>query len=184
MSAILPRFSQITILHGKGDTPVGQVGRLESILRAAYPMIEFSRPLIPNLPTKEAYEWIAAQYVRRFKPNSLLIGMERGGLIASAIQTAFPVLHLSVVAINSPTSEGGVHASQCQAPMSRMALFSSAYPPLKNNCTWHTHSPLAFDCTWLSKGCDAYYPLAYLISAFMGGRDMEKEVSLMFPPSV
>src|SRR5271154_6896874 len=111
----LPRFSQITILHGKDDNPNGQVQRLEAILKASFPMIGFSRPLIPNLPPKEAYNWVAAQYVKRFNPNSLLIGLERGGLIACAIQTAFPALRLSVVAVNSPTAEGGLFASQCHA---------------------------------------------------------------------
>jgi hypothetical protein len=180
----LPRFSQITILHGKTDTPNGQVQRLESILKAAYPMLEFSRPLIPNLPTKEALDWITQQYVKRIKPSSLLIGLERCGLIACAIQTKFPALRLSAVAINSPTADGGVSASLCQNSYSRMALYSSAYAPIKGTCQWLTYSPLAFDVSWLAKGCDAYYPLAYLISAFMGNKDMEKEVSLMFPPSV
>ena len=180
----LPRFSQITILHGKNDTLNGQVQRLESILKQAYPMIEFSRPLVPNLPAKEAYDWVAAQYVKRIKPNSLIVGLERGGLIACAIQTAFSALHLSAVAINAPTAEGNLHATACQTAYSRMALYSSAYPPIKGNCGWNSYSPLAYDCSWLAKGCDAYYPLTYLISAFMGNRDMEKEVSLMFPPSV
>jgi hypothetical protein len=180
----LPRFSQITILHGKTDTPNGQVQRLESVLKAAYPMLEFSRPLIPNVPTKEALDWIAAQYIKRIKPNSLLVGLDRGGLLACAIQTKFPALRLSAVAINAPTADNGVSASICLSSYSRMALYSSAYPPVKGVCNWQTFSPLAFDCSWLAKGCDAYYPLAYLISAFMGNKDMEKEVSLMFPPSV
>jgi hypothetical protein len=180
----LPRFSQITILHGKDDTVNGQVQRLESILKAAYPMIDFQRPLIPNLAPKEACDWIAERYVQRFKPGSLLVGLERGGLIACAIQSKFPALKLSAVAINAPTGEGDLHASTCLNSYSRMALYSSAYPPIKSNCGWHVYSPLAFDVTWLAKGCDAYYPLAYLISAFMGNKDMEKEVALMFPPSV
>lgn len=180
----LPRFSQITILHGKDDNPNGQVQKLESIMKAAYPMIEFSRPLIPNLPPQEACDWIAAQYVKRLKPNSLLVGLERGGLIACAVQAKFPALKLSAVAVNAPTVEGNLHASTCANSYSRMSLYSSAYPPIKLSCQWHAYSPLSFDCSWLAKGCDAYYPLAYLISAFMGNKDMEKEVSLMFPPSV
>ena len=180
----LPRFSQITILHGRDDNPNGQVQRLESILKAAYPMLEFSRPLIPNVSTKEASEWFAQQYVKRIKSGSLLVGLDRGGLIACAIQAKFPALKLSAVAINAPTMDGGLAASVCQNSYSRMALYSSAYPPIKGKSLWQTFSPLAFDVEWLAKGCDAYYPLAYLISAFMGNKDMEKEVALMFPPSV
>jgi hypothetical protein len=175
-------FKQITLLHGKDDLPSGSVLRLENLLRAAFPNMEFCRPLIPKLTAKDTVDFIKRNFMGRIKPNSLLVGLERGGLIACDLQSSFPALHLSVVAVNSPTREIGVQASPCQTSASRMALYSSAYLPKECN-DWYFYAPLNYDVEWLSKGV-AYYPVAYLITAFMGGRDMEKEVALMFPPSV
>jgi hypothetical protein len=184
----LPRLPQTILFHGKEDLPNGNVLRLENLLRASFPNMEFARPLIPSwMSTSEAIEFVKTAFANRIKTGSFLVGIGRGGLIACALQSAFPALHLSVVAVNSPTRERNAkkeiiaQASPCQNSYSRMALYSSAYLPMEND--WHLYAPLHFDVSWLSKGV-VFYPIAYLISAFLGGRDMEKEVSNMFPPSV
>jgi len=173
---------QITLLHGKGDSPDGSVKSLENVLRSAHPMIQYARPLIPNdLATDKAFEWFEKFYLYRVPQDSLLVGIDRGGLIACAIQAALPGLHLSVVAINSPTDEDRLTAEPCASAYSRLALYSSAYAPIKGRCDWKSITPRSYDVEWLTSGCKNFYPLAYLISAYSRGADMDKEVSMMFP---
>lgn len=174
------RFSQITLLHGRDELPNGSVERVEALLRSSHPMVQYARPLIPtDLDTKAALAWAQRYFVYRMQPESLVVGMGRGGLIASVIQSELPGLRLAVAAINSPTNEDGVFA---EPSVDRLALYSSAFQPIKGCCDWSTLTPLAYDVPWLSKGFEQFYPLAYLISAWSRGvKDMDKQVSLMFP---
>lgn len=174
------RLNQITFLHGRDELPNGgTVERLETVLRSSYPRLDYARPLIPSdLDAKQAADFFERYYLYRLDPGSLLVGVERGGLIACAVQSAFPALKLSVVAINSPTEEDGlvVPAFAC------LALYSSAYEPIKGRCDWKSLTPLAYDVPWLSEGCEnRSYPLSYLISSYSHGGDMGKEVSMLFP---
>jgi hypothetical protein len=176
------RFSQIMLLHGQDELPSGSVERLEALLRTSHPMVKYSRPLIPmEYDTKAALDFVERYYVYRMDANSLLVGVGRGGLIASAIQFKLPALSLSVAAINSPTDEDGVTAGLSGR---RLALYSSAYKPIAGRCDWHGSSPLAYDLPWLANGCENFYPLAYLISSWAQGAAMDKEISMMFPPEV
>lgn len=173
------RFSQITLLHGREETPAGSVEKLESLLRSSHPMVQYVRPLIPvNLDTKAALAWARQYYIYRMQPESLVIGFERGGLIASAIQAEMPGLKLAVAAINSPTNEDGVFA---ETSIDRLALYSSAYQPIKGRSDWSSITAFAYDVPWLAKGCEQFYPLAYLISSWARGADMDKQVAMMFP---
>lgn len=172
------RFSQITLLHGRDESPDGSVANLEALLRTSHPMVGYNRPLIPaHLNTKEALEWVERYYTYRLDQNSMLVGFYRGGLIACALQEKFPALHLSAVAINSPTNEDGVVLSGADR---RLALYSSAYKLIAGRCDWAAKSSLAFDLPWLTEGQN-FYPLAYLISAWARNAAMNKEVAMMFP---
>lgn len=176
------RFSHITLLHGRDESPDGSVARLEALLRTSHPMVDYHRPLIPaHLNTKEALEWVERYYVYRMDKDSMLVGVNRGGLIACALQEKFPALRLSAVAINSTTTEDGVTLGEAGH---RLALYSSAYKLIAGRCDWGAVSPLAYDLPWLAEGCQNFYPLAYLISAWARGAMMNKEVSLMFPAKV
>jgi hypothetical protein len=180
----MTRFPQITLLHGKGDSPEGSVKSLEVALRSAHPMLQYARPLIPdNLDAEKAAEWFENFYLYRVPQASLLVGIDRGGLIACAVQNALPGLRLSVVAINAPTEEDGLIAYP-SAPESRLALYSSTYPPVKGRCDWKKLTSLAYDVSWLTPGCENFYPLAYLISAWSRNADMDKEISMLFPPAL
>jgi hypothetical protein len=177
---ITPRFNQITFIHGRNGLPSGHVERLEAILRASYPTVLFACPFIPSdLDTKEAFEFVRKNYASRVQADSLLVGLERGGLIACAVQSAFPALNLSVFAINAPTEEDGLFAEPCP-PHTRLALYSSAYAPIKRHCNWKTLTSTAYDVPWLASGKNLY-PLAYLISGYSHGADMDKQVAMMFP---
>lgn len=177
------RFSHITLLHGRDELPNGSVERLEALLRTSHPMVDYARPLIPaNLNTKAALQFVERFFVYRIPQDSLLVGVGRGGLIASAVQYKLPALRLSVAAINSPTDEDGVSAELWGH---RLALYSSVYKPIAGHCDWDVASPAAYDLPWLANGCENnLYPLAYLISAWARDAAMNKEVSLMFPPEV
>jgi hypothetical protein len=196
----MSRFTEIVWLHGR-DEHSGDVARLSGIL-GSDPWVNHHRPLIPDIPADLALDWVRQAYGSRIKKGSLLVGMERGGLIGCALQSALPALDLSVFAVNSPTEEGsllagtfpftysavpvaGVSIPVRQCHYARVALYSSAYGPIGGRCDWAKHSPLAFDVPWLREGAgNAYYPVSYLVSAFMRGADMRKEVSLMFPATV
>jgi len=182
---LLPRFSHVTFLHGKGELPDGPVAHLEAILALAYPEVTFARPLIPDLPTDEAGEWVM-RYGPNLKPKSLLVGMGRGGLLACALRGIFPVLDLYVFAVNAPTKENSLAAQSTGVGFENRvcALYSSAYPPIKGRCEWAAVSPLAFDVPWLTQGVDSYYPISYLIASYLRGQDMRKEVSMLFPATV
>jgi hypothetical protein len=112
--------------------------------------------------------------------DSLIVGFGRGGLLACALQQRVPVLRLSAFAINAPVSEGKVMAEMNESFYSRVSVYNSGYKPIKGNCNWAAHSSMAYDVPWLAHG-DAYYPTAYLISAYGRHADMEQEIKLIFP---
>ena len=182
---MMNRFSQITILHGKDDTPSGTVQALETALKSAHPMVQYARPLIPpDLTAEKAVEWFERYYLYRVPENSLLVGIDRGGLIACAVQSAVPGLGLSVVAINAPTSEDKLAVEPYFSLQTRLALYSSAYAPIQGRCDWKAVTKAAYDLPWLADGYKNFFALAYMISAFSRNSDMDKEVAMMFPPSV
>jgi hypothetical protein len=182
---ITPRFNQITLLHGRNELPNGKfpgvTEHLEAILHAAYPAVLFACPFVPSdLGAKDAFFFVRKNYVSRMQADSLLVGLERGGLIACAVQDAFPALRLSVFAANSPTEDDKLVVEPCDSH-TRLALYSSAYPPIKGRCDWKALTSTAYDVPWLASGCKNLYPLAYLISAYSHGVDMDKQVAMMFP---
>jgi len=174
-----PRFTQITLLHGRDELTDGAVARLEETLHRTYPMTNYTRPLIPDVASREALAIFKEHHAKRLQPDSLIVGFERGGLLACALQSEFPALRLSAFAINAPTFDISLRALPWVN--GRAALYSSAYPPIKDRCNWASITPLAFDVPWLAQGHTNFYPLAYLISAFSKGLDMDREVRLMFP---
>lgn len=178
-----PRFSHITFLHDANDLPNGRVAQLADILKRQYPSITISRPYIPTVPTGEALSWVK-QYVARVPAKSLIIGMGRGGLLACALQSNFPALNFSVVAVNAPTEEDGVYASES---LDRVVLYSSLYEPIKGRCDWQDLAMWSFEVSWLTSGQDAFYPTMYMISAYLQGDasstalDLLKAANMLVP---
>jgi hypothetical protein len=174
-------FSQITILHDKNDSPAGAPASLLSVMRGAFPEIRYSTPYLPpGLPAQDALDFLTDNYMRMVHRDSLIVGFGRGGLLACALQQRVPVLRLSAFALNAPVSDGKVAAEMNENFYSRVSVYSSAFKPIKNNCNWASHSSMAYDVPWLANG-DAYYPTAYLISAYGRHADMEQEIKLIFP---
>jgi hypothetical protein len=174
-------FSQITVLHDKNDSPAGSPATLLSIMQGAYPEISYSTPYLPpGIRTEDALDFLTDNYARMVHRDALLVGFGRGGLLACALQQRVPVLRLSAFAINAPVRDGTVRAEMNQNFYSRVSVYSSIYPPIKGNCEWDMHSSMAYDVPWLTKE-PAYYPIAYLISAYGRHADMEQEIKLIFP---
>jgi hypothetical protein len=182
----MSRFADIVWLHGRDERPgEGPTSRIAKLTVGTYPMISYHRPYIPTVTTEDAVTFVKDNYASRIKRGSLLVGLHRGGLIACALQHAFPALVLSVFAVNSPSEDSGVpNFPAVGNPGNRVALYSSAFVPIKSRCDWQATAQ-DFDVTWLRDGIgNAYYPVTYLLSAFMRGLDMRKEVSRMFPATV
>lgn len=172
------RFTHVVFFHGAEELPNGMVAQLEDILKSAYSDVKFFRPYIPNVPSDEAYKCLA-QFMPALKPNSLLVGIGRGGLLAARLQKSFPALHFHVIAINSPTVDATLSAGLFYPD--RAAFFSSLYAPIAARCNWANISPLSFDLNWLKSGKNHFHALCYLISAYMQGLDMIDTVAHLFP---
>jgi len=176
----MSRFADVVWL-GRGDT----VARLSAVLDRKDPFVLHRAPYVPDIPAAEALAFVTQNYASKLRKGSLLVGLERGGLLACCLQRSFPALSLSVFAVNSPTREGDIITMPAVGnPANRAALFSSAYKPIRGRCDWDFTAE-SLDVGWLREGlADAVYPVSYLISAYMRGSDMKKEVSLLFPATV
>lgn len=174
-------FRQITILPDKGETPAGSPTSLLNVIKGAFPEISYHTPYLPpGLDTADALRFLTDHYTRHIERDSLVVGFGRGGLLAVALQQAVPTLRLHAFAVNAPTQDGGVWAKMNESYYSRIAVYSSAYPPIRDVCHWEECSGMAYNVPWLSKG-DVYYPLAYLIAAYGRGADINEEIKLIFP---
>jgi len=165
--------------------PGAAVARLSLILDRKDPFVAHRTPYVPDAGAADALAFVTANYASKIKKGTLLVGLERGGLVACCLQRSFPALSLSVVAVNSPTRDGDIITMPALGnPSNRLALFSSSYKPIAGRCDWE-FTAQAFDVGWLRDGvANAFYPVSYLVSAYMRGLDMKKEVSLMFPATV
>jgi hypothetical protein len=172
------RFSQVTLLD---EAPAAFPKRMRDILCATHPEVSYAMPYLPGGMAGLAALAFVKQYIHRIKPYSLLVGHGNGGLVACALQEAFPVLYLSAFAVNAPTEQGRLWLHGELQNYNRVSLYSSAYPAIKHACNWASCTPLAFDVPWLSNGVREYYAVGYLVSSFMRGLDMEAEVAKMFP---
>lgn len=174
-------FTQITVLHDKQDSPAGSPASLLRVMQGAFPEIKYSTPYLPpGMPAQDALDFLTDNYMRMVGRDSLLVGFGRGGLLACALQQRVPALRLSAFAVNAPVREGNVVAEMNQSFYSRVSVYNSGYKPIKGNCNWSECSSMAYDVPWLANGA-AYYPLAYLISAYGRHADMEQEIKLIFP---
>ena len=173
------RFQIVLLLHDLGDNPYGQVEELRRILAETHPNVIFVHP-----PVSEDFNSLMA-FLTLFQPNSLVVGLGLGGLFASVMQERFPYLNLSVFAVNPPMEyerdgASGERVSVGESTGQRIVLYSSQYEPLRGEQPeqWSKYCDLVFDVPWLSEGVQkAFYSTSYLISAFMRGRNMPKEVA-------
>ena len=155
------RFLAVVILHDlNNETWVA--ARLGSILAEHHPSVKF---LLPPLPAGTLALAPAVALLPMFKPNSLFVGLGLGGNLAALAQDRFPSLNLSVFAVDPP---------EMAAAPERVVLYNSLEP--------RSFAGQAYGVPWLAQGVDkAAFAVAYLISAYMRGLDLAKEVPQMFP---
>ncbi len=180
------RFQSVIFL----DEPDGCAKELSIILGESHPGVHFLCPPIPTHPT--GFIGFTLATIRllpliQSNPKTLLIGKGFGGLLAAMIQERHPQLDLSVIAINAPTHEDGMGMSWSRPRPSlirdeRVVLYSSQYKPLQDADLWLGYADLVFDVPWLAEGVQkALHATSYVISAFMRGLDLRKEIASLFP---
>ena len=88
-------------------------------------------------------------------------------------------------AVNAPSADGPLRAQPVARLMhSRFLIYSPG--AVRGTCAWDSlNAPARAEAPWLERGVGgSYYALAYLISAFMRGLDMDREVRLLFPAAM
>jgi pimeloyl-ACP methyl ester carboxylesterase len=180
------RFQDIYLLHGKGGSPDGTVAKLEKILRDGYPNVKMSRPLLPHhdilVPAENSLAWLDERFLPFIIPGALLVGVSMGGLLAAKLQELHPQANFSVFAVVAPTSLDKVHLEK-KMP-NRVALYSSsADEVIRGRCeNWPELTDQAFDVPWLAHDVDiAKYRVAFLLSCYLKGLDMQQEINDLFP---
>lgn len=183
------RFQTVVLLHDREDEPDGHVGEIAKILQESHPLVRFIIPVIPvTADSKNSFHVAAVKLFPLIPPRSLVIGIGTSGLFACALQEKFPLLDLSVFAINPPTYQDDLEVGMetgWSAQAMRVVLYSSQYEPLKRYLPdgWNRYADFAFDCPWLANGIGkAVYATSYLISAFMRGLDLKQEIATFLPP--
>jgi hypothetical protein len=159
--------------------------------------MKFHRPLLPHADTDvkaaSSLDWAVLQYRKEILPNSLIVGIGLGGLIATRLQELSPHLDLSVVALAAPTSEDDVAVSMqhpffpalaiCCQQTNLVSMYSSADDETKGRDNWKDFTPWSFDMPMLQYHdinlCK--YAVCYLISRYIQGRNMAEEVPNLFP---
>lgn len=173
--------SRIYLLHDKGGSPNGTVLQFEAIIHDKFYDRRFERPLLPcaspQVSLVEALDWLVFTYRKEILPESVLVGLGAGGLLAARLQELSPNLNLRVMAIASPVSEDGVSLWEFNA--ARTALCSGE----KQEADWEKHAGAVFNLPMLSPGdlnlCK--FALSSLISSFVREEDIYTALVELFP---
>lgn len=179
------KFPRVYLFHGQCGSPNGTVLEIEAVLQSAYYGTKFERPLLPHarpeVTAGQSLDWAVLQYRKEIVPDSLIVGVSMGGLIAARLQELSPNLNLSVITLMAPTWMDDVKLEEKLE--NRIALYSSLDKSLVGNRDNWTSYARAFDMPMLAHHdldlCK--YATCYLISCFMQGKDMTKEVNQLFP---
>lgn len=175
------RFRGHYFLHDRG-TPE-DVERLAAIMATrVHTDDDFFKRLQPPHDSKEdasaleSYRGLSSSLLPVVPSNSVIFGIGLGGLLAAKLQEDFPAKRLSVVAINAPCSEGSISLGSLVS--NRVAIYSSAYPPIAGRCDWGRCAGQAYDVPWLQHGIkNTKYGLAYLLTAYMQIENLAYEVA-------
>jgi len=156
------------LLHGKGGRPTGSVLQLDECLRPLLPDVAFHRPtLLHSNPNVLAEHSLADLQTKDITPNSIVVGISLGGLVAARLQELGRD-DLTVICISSPTWADDV---KLERRMSRRAAFYSSSDVVITGRTarWPELAD-AYDVPWLSHDTDAHkVSLSLLIAAWIRG---------------
>jgi hypothetical protein len=178
------RFPCVIFLRDPQDSDQGGIMEdLAQVLAESHPNIKFLHPPVPAGSTAfSGFNLMVTKLLPLFQPSSLVIGNGLGGLFAITMQERFPYLDLSVFAINPPSKRDELKVGAWRPK--RVILYSSEYEPIRADSPkiWAEYVDSAFDVPWLSGGVQrALYATSYLISAFMRGSNMRREVASFMP---
>ena len=159
---------------------------LENLLRVKFPEVNYVRPLLkhadPLIMAKDSLK-ATARKMELIEPNSLIIGVSMGGLIACGLQERFPDHNLSVFTVSSPTDMPSL-SLQKRIEDRRVALYSHLDEVIGDRVArWPELTNLSFDCSWMKSHNteDQKFSVASVISAYMAGEDVRAAVENVFP---
>jgi pimeloyl-ACP methyl ester carboxylesterase len=169
------KLEHIFLLHGKGGSPEGSVLSLEQCLRPRSPQTVFHRPLLLHADGAVLAEDSLADLRRReIPPQSLVIGVSLGGLLAARLQETGRE-DLSVICVNSPTWVDAVRLER--RLRNRVAFYSSHDEVIAGRTAEWPQLALAFDLPWLTHDTSEHArPLAELIWAYLEGKSVEEAI--------
>lgn len=179
----ISRFRNHYLLHDRGNTEDAEklaaimakrVGTDNDFFKHPQPPYEFKE----DASSLESYNWLRKYFLPELLPDSIVFGIGLGGLLVARLQEDFPAKNLSVVAVNSPLTEGQVAVSD-RPSIGRVALYSQLYTPILNQGqAWPLYASQAYDLPWLVHGIkNAKYGLAYLMTAYMQKEDISAEIA-------
>jgi len=168
------RFKKVYLLQGQEDNS-GEVVKTISKILAKHAGVQVAIPHIPEYEEMRADVALKVlqDNISHMEPNSLLVGISLGGLLAAALQEANPEHNFNVFAISSYTSDVGVMLMEYR--VQRISLFSSLENSLFND--WRKYTPYTYDVPWLQHGPEiSKYTLSHLIYSYLNKSTIRKEI--------
>jgi hypothetical protein len=138
-------MDRIYVLHGRGGSLEGSARTIADHLPSGLPPV--IRPTLPHsdpgVSAEESYETFSLY------PNSLVIGISLGGLLAAKFEEDQPDFGLKVVTLVSPTHADGLALTPGKRP-NLIALYSTDDPVIGTRANWEDFTDNAFNVPWMS----------------------------------
>jgi hypothetical protein len=177
------KFRDVYFFERRGSLDAAEVKR---IISHGYPDVQFALPLLPHSDRAEDLlhyaDWLIKRQLPPFvAPDSLIVGLSLGGLIAAKLQELHPRMNLSVFSVGAPTSYGGVKLEKKMS--NRVSLYSQTDEFTRDRCeNWPELTEEAFDVPWLGHGVrTSTYTVCYLLSCYLRGLNIRHEVETLIP---
>jgi hypothetical protein len=158
----------VYVLHGKGGSPEGSAKTIANLLPAR--SVPTFRPTLlhtdPTVSAEASYELCT------FMPDSLVIGISLGGLLAAKFQEDFPGHNLKVITLVSPTRADNLSLTPGKRP-NLIALYSTQDPVIGTRANWEDFTDNAFNVPWMKSHNidDQKYSIGLFLTEFMQGRE-------------
>jgi hypothetical protein len=167
------RFKGHYILPDRGYSE--DVNTLAGILKFNLPQPNYY--FNPDASAFESHHWVRSNFLPQTLPNSVVVGIGLGGLLAARLQEEFAYRGLSVIAVNAPLFEGPI-AIQSKV-QNRVAIYSSLYAPISDRCGWLPYTGQAYDAPWFRNGIkNVKFGLASLIRGYLQNEDIHEDLEL------
>jgi pimeloyl-ACP methyl ester carboxylesterase len=137
-------MDRIYVLHGRGGSPEGSARTIANLLPSGLPPI--IRPVLSHSDPAVSAEDSYVQF--GLLPNSLVIGISLGGLLAAKFQEDHPDFGLKVVTLVSPTHAEGLAITRMRPDL--IALYSTEDPVIGTRANWEHFTDDAFNVPWMS----------------------------------